>query len=238
MNKEFPQKKWWNFKETVKEFKEELIKIDRVTRVTAWWRQLRFRASVVIWNYKWTVWLWIGKAWEVIVAIEKAVRDAKKNLIKVNIINWTIAHNIEVKFKASRVMLHPASQWTWIIAGSSIRKILSLVGIKDVLAKRYWSNNPITNARATLKALSYLKNDTMGFCKKNDTIKIDEKNDNIKKENEINNFQENKLETNDNLVIKNKEKNTKEDKAVDKTKEIKKVNNKKPNKWSSIKDSK
>ena len=151
-----PQKKW-GFKEVNKEFKEELLWIDRVTRVTAGWRQLRFRASVIVWNEKWTVGLWIGKAWEVVVAIEKAVRDAKKNLIKFDIENWTIAHNISADFKAASVMLHPASPWTWIIAWGAVRKLISVSGIKDILAKRYGSTNPITNARATLKALTMLK---------------------------------------------------------------------------------
>ena len=149
--------KKWSFKEAPKEFTEVLLWIDRVTRVTAGWRQLRFRASVVIWNMKWTIGLWVGKAWEVVVAIEKAVRDAKKNLIKFEIDNWTIAHDIEAKFKAASVMLHPASEWTWIIAGWAIRKVLSVSGIKDILAKRYGSTNWITNALATIKALWMIK---------------------------------------------------------------------------------
>ena len=149
--------KKWSFKEAPKEFTEVLLWIDRVTRVTAGWRQLRFRASVVIWNMKWTIGLWVGKAWEVVVAIEKAVRDAKKNLIKFEIDNWTIAHDIEAKYKAASVMLHPASEWTWIIAGWAIRKVLSVSGIKDILAKRYGSTNWITNALATIKALWMIK---------------------------------------------------------------------------------
>lgn len=149
--------KKWSFKEAPKEFTEVLLWIDRVTRVTAGWRQLRFRASVVIWNMKWTIGLWVGKAWEVVVAIEKAVRDAKKNLIKFEIDNWTIAHDIEAKFKAASVMLHPASEWTWIIAGWAIRKVLSVSGIKDILAKRYGSTSWITNALATIKALWMIK---------------------------------------------------------------------------------
>lgn len=156
MSKEFSKKQQW-FKDAPKEFRVELLRIDRVTRVTAWWRQLRFRASVVIWDWKWKVWLGIWKAWEVVVAIEKAERDAKKNLIKFQIVNWTIAHSVSAKFKAASVMLHPASEWTWIIAWWSVRKILSVSWIKDVLAKRYWSTNPITNARATLKTLSLIK---------------------------------------------------------------------------------
>ncbi|MDD2487505.1 MAG: 30S ribosomal protein S5 [Candidatus Gracilibacteria bacterium] len=151
-----PQKKG-GFKEVNKEFKEELLGIDRVTRVTAGGRQLRFRASVIVGNEKGTVGLGIGKAGEVVVAIEKAVRDAKKNLIKFEIENGTIAHDITANFKAASIMLHPASPGTGIIAGGAVRKLISVSGIKDILAKRYGSTNPITNARATIKALSMLK---------------------------------------------------------------------------------
>lgn len=145
------------FTETKKEFEEVLLSIDKVTRVTAWGRQLRFRASVVIGDWKGRVGLWIGKAWEVVVAIEKAVRDAKKNLISFDIIEGTIAHEVKAKFKSSTIMLHPASEWTWIIAGWATRKLLSVSGIKNILAKRYGCTNPITNTRAALKAISSLK---------------------------------------------------------------------------------
>ena len=157
MTKEAPKK--WGFRDAApKEFREELLQIDRVTRVTAWGRQLRFRASVVIWDGKGRVGLGIGKAWEVVVAIEKAVRDAKKNIIKFQIIDWTIAHSITADFKAASVMIHPASTGTGIIAWGAVRKIISVSGIKDILAKRYGSTNAITNARATIKALSLIKN--------------------------------------------------------------------------------
>ena len=149
--------KKWGFKEANKEFKEELLRIDRVTRVTAWGRQLRFRASVIIWDNNWTVGLGIGKAWEVVVAIEKAVRDAKKNLVKFKIVEGTIAHNVTGDFKSASVMIHPASAGTGIIAWGAVRKIISVSWIKDILAKRYGCTNPITNARATLKALQMLK---------------------------------------------------------------------------------
>ncbi len=155
MRKEDPKKQ--GFKETVKEFKEELLRIDRVTRVTAWGRQLRFRASVVIWDGKWAVGLWLGKAWEVVVAIEKAVRDAKKNLVRFKIVDWTIAHNVTADFKSAKIMLHPASEGTWIIAWGAARKVISVSWVKYILAKRYGCTNPITNARATIKALSLLK---------------------------------------------------------------------------------
>lgn len=146
------------FQEVRKEFQEELLRIDRVTRVTAGGRQLRFRVSLVIGDGKGTVGLGIGKAGEVVVAIEKATRDAKKNLVRFEIHNGTIAHDVAVNFKAVSLLLHPADAGTGIIAGGSIRKVLAVAGIKDVLAKRHSaSKNPITAAHATIKALSSLK---------------------------------------------------------------------------------
>lgn len=142
-----------------KEFVEELLSIDRVTRVTAWWRQLSFRAVVVIWDKKWRVWVWAWKSSEVVDAISKAVNRAKKDIVKVPLINGTIPHEITVKFKSASVMIHPASEWIWIIAWWAVRKVLSVAWYKNILAKRYGSKNFLNNARATIKALSSLKLD-------------------------------------------------------------------------------
>lgn len=150
-------KRGGGFKEVQKEFQEELLGIDRVTRVTAGGRQLRFRASVVIGNGKGTIGFGMGKAGEVVVAIEKAVRDAKKNLVTFAIIDGTIAHDLTAHYKAANIFIHPASKGTGIIAGGSSRKIFAVSGIKDIIAKQRGGNNPITNARVTLKALSGLK---------------------------------------------------------------------------------
>lgn len=140
-----------------KEFREELLAIDRVTRVTSWGRQLRFRAVIVLGDGKGKVGLWTWKSWEVVDAIAKAVSDAKKNMVKVKIENWTVPYNVDAKFKSAKVMVHPASDWTWIIAWGSMRKVLSVAWYKDVLWKRYGSTNLINNARATLKALTSFK---------------------------------------------------------------------------------
>lgn len=140
-----------------KEYKEELLAIDRVTRVTSGWRQLRFRAVIVLWDGKWKVWLGTWKSWEVVDAIAKAVNDAKKNMIKVKIENGSVPYNIEAKYKSAKIMIHPASDWTWIIAGWAMRKVLSVAWFKDVLGKRYGSTNLINNARATIKALTSFK---------------------------------------------------------------------------------
>ncbi len=144
-------------REEDKEFKEELLAIDRVTRVTAGGRQIRFRASIVIGDGKGRVGLGIGKAGEVQVAIEKAIRDAKKNLITFPIVAGTIPHEVTGNYKASSLFLHPAHVGTGIIAGGSVRKIFAVSGIKDIIAKQHGAPNKITNARVAMKALASLK---------------------------------------------------------------------------------
>lgn len=139
------------------EFKEELLSIDRVTRVTAWGRQLRFRAVMLVGNWKWKVGLWTWKSWEVVDAIAKAINDAKKNIVDVSIDDWSVPHDLKVKYKSAVVMVHPASKWTWIIAWGASRKVLAVAWYSDVIAKRFGSSNLINNARATLKALTSFK---------------------------------------------------------------------------------
>ena len=141
----------------VNEFKEELLSVDRVTRVTAWGRQLRFRAVMLVWNWKWKIGLWTWKSWEVVTAIAKAVNDAKKNMVEVSIDGWSVPYNLKVKYKSAIVMIHPASKWTWIIAWWAARKVLDVAWYSDVISKRYGSTNIINNARATLKALTSFK---------------------------------------------------------------------------------
>lgn len=151
-------RKGGQFKEVQKEYKEELLEIARVTRVTAGGRQLRFRAAVVIGNEKGTVGLGTGKAGEVVVAIEKAFRDAKKNLVTFPIAGNTLPHDVVANYKATSVFLHPAHEGTGIIAGGAIRKLMFVSGLKDVIAKRQGGGNSLTSIRATLKALSMIKN--------------------------------------------------------------------------------
>jgi small subunit ribosomal protein S5 len=144
-------------REEEKEFKEEMLSVDRVTRVTAGGRQIRFRASVVIGDGKGRIGLGTGKSGEVQGAIEKAIRDAKKNLITFPIVGGTIPHDVQVTFKSSGLYIHPAHPGTGIIAGGAVRKIFAVSGIKDVIAKQHGAPNKITNARVTLKALASLK---------------------------------------------------------------------------------
>lgn len=141
----------------VKEFEEQVVQVDRVTRVVKGGRRLRFRATVVIGDKKGTVGYGIGKATEVQQAIQKAVSKAKKRLIKIPIYNGTIPHLVQVKFKASKVMMKPASVGTGIIAGGAVRQILELAGVHNILSKSLGSNNKINTSKATYKALLALR---------------------------------------------------------------------------------
>jgi small subunit ribosomal protein S5 len=99
-----------------------------------------------------------GKSGEVVTAIQKAINNAKKELVKVDICEGsTVSHEIKTKYKSAVIMLHPASEGTGLIAGGAIRKVLNVAGFKNVLAKRYGSTNLINNARATIKALTSMK---------------------------------------------------------------------------------
>lgn len=138
-------------------FEETIVDIGRVTKVVKGGRRFRFTALVVVGNKDGLVGYGFGKAKEVPDAIKKAVDDAFKNLIKVGIRGSTIAHQINYKFNASKVLLKPASEGTGVIAGGAARAVLELAGIKDILTKSLGSNNPINLVRATFGALDNLK---------------------------------------------------------------------------------
>jgi len=139
------------------EFEEVIVNIGRVTKVVKGGRRFRFTALVVIGNRKGVVGYGTGKAKEVPDAIKKAVDDAFKNLVKVNVKGSTIAHDIELKVGASRILLKPASEGTGVIAGGATRPVLELAGIKDILTKSLGSNNPNNLVRATVTALTKIK---------------------------------------------------------------------------------
>ena len=140
------------------EFEEVIVNIGRVTKVVKGGRRFRFTALVVVGNRNGLVGYVFGKSKEVPDAIKKAVDDAFKNIIDVKLKGSTISHDIEVKYDASRILLKPASEGTGVIAGGSVRPVLELAGIKDILTKSLGSNNSSNVVRATMKALSMLKN--------------------------------------------------------------------------------
>jgi small subunit ribosomal protein S5 len=144
--------------ENIEVFEEEVISIRRVTKVVKGGKNLRFSAAVVVGNKNGKVVLGKGKAREVPLAIKKAVVDAKKNLIDVPIMNDTIPYYTIGKFGAGRVVLRPASPGTGVIAGGSVRVIMELAGIKNILTKSLKSKNVLTVARATIEGLKDINN--------------------------------------------------------------------------------
>jgi len=143
------------FSET--ELKDRLVAVNRVTKVTKGGRTFGFAAIVVVGNEKGVVGHGLGKSKEVSEAVTKATEDAKKNLVKVPIIKGTIPHEQEGKFGGARVFLKPASQGTGVIAGGAMRAVLESAGVTDILAKSKGSSNPHNVVKATLDALSRLR---------------------------------------------------------------------------------
>jgi len=139
------------------ELKEKVVSINRVTKTTKGGRTFSFSALVVVGNDAGIVGHGLGKAKEVQEAITKGIDDAKKNLINVPIMHGTIPHEIFIKEGAAKIMLKPAAQGTGVIAGGSMRAVLESAGITDVLAKSLGSANPHNVVKATIKALSSLR---------------------------------------------------------------------------------
>ncbi|MFI3305791.1 MAG: 30S ribosomal protein S5 [Rikenellaceae bacterium] len=139
------------------ELKDKLVSIQRVTKVTKGGRTFTFSAIVVVGNENGVVGFGLGKAAEVTTAIAKGVEDAKKNLVKIPIINGTIPHKQEMRYSGSVVMIRPAAPGTGIIAGGAMRAVLESVGIKNVLAKSKGSSNPHNLVKATVGALCELR---------------------------------------------------------------------------------
>ena len=135
------------------EWKEQVIQIRRVTKVVKGGKKLSFRAIVIVGNKKGQVGVGCAKAAEVIIAIQKAIADGRKNLINVPIFKTTIPHPITGRSGAGAVMLRPASQGTGIIAGGAVRSVLELAGIENILSKSLGSKSPLNAANATLDAV-------------------------------------------------------------------------------------
>ena len=139
------------------ELKDRLVAINRVTKVTKGGRAFSFAAIVVVGNEDGIVGWGLGKASEVTAAIAKGVEAAKKNLIKVPVLKGTIPHQQIAKFGGAEVFLQPASQGTGVKAGGAMRAVLESVGITDVLAKSKGSSNPHNLVKATMEALSEMR---------------------------------------------------------------------------------
>tara|TARA_B110000046_G_scaffold111459_1_gene118674 strand:+ start:549 stop:1067 length:519 start_codon:yes stop_codon:yes gene_type:complete len=139
------------------ELKDRLVEVRRVTKVTKGGRAFGFSAVVVVGNENGVVGHGLGKAKEATSAIEKAIDDAKKNLIKVPIQNGTVPHEQLGRFGGAFIFLKPASHGTGVIAGGAMRAVLESVGVTDVLAKSKGSSNPANVVKATIEALTQLR---------------------------------------------------------------------------------
>ena len=143
------------------ELKERLVAVNRVTKVTKGGRTFTFAAIVVVGNEDGIVGWGLGKAGEVTAAIQKGTEAAKKNLIKVPVRKGTIPHEQLAKFGGAQVYLQPASHGTGVKAGGAMRAVLESVGVTDVLAKSKGSSNPHNLVKATIIALSGMRDANM-----------------------------------------------------------------------------
>jgi len=139
------------------ELKEKVVAINRVVKTTKGGRTFSFSALVVVGNENGVVGQGLGKAKEVQEAIAKGIDDAKKNLLKVPVMHGTIPHEQWAKQGAAKVLIKPAAHGAGVIAGGSMRAVLESAGVTDVLAKSLGSANPHNVVKATLKALSLLR---------------------------------------------------------------------------------
>lgn len=143
----------------IKEFEEKVIRISRVSKKTKGGNNVGFTALVVVGDRKGRVGVALGKANNVLSAIKKGVRKGKKQLISVPLVDGrTIAHMINIKFGASKIIMKPAPAGTGVIAGGSVRAVLELAGVRDVVAKTLGTNNKLTNVTNTFNALKLMKN--------------------------------------------------------------------------------
>ena len=143
-----PREKW----------NERVVQISRVTKVCKGGKKLSFRAIVIIGNEAGKVGVGVGRAEDVVTAITKGISDARNNVISIPLTrNKTIPHLTVGDYGACRALLKPASQGTGVIASSSIRTVLELAGIQNILAQQLGGNNILNNARATVVALQNLK---------------------------------------------------------------------------------
>ncbi|XP_021726471.1 30S ribosomal protein S5, chloroplastic [Chenopodium quinoa] len=139
-------------------FDENVVQVRRVTKVVKGGKHMRFRAVVVVGDKKGQVGVGVGKAKEVIAAVQKAATDARRNIITVPMTKYlTFPHRNEADYGAARVMLRPAAPGTGVIAGGAVRTVLEMAGVENALGKQLGSNNALNNARATILAVQTMR---------------------------------------------------------------------------------
>ena len=139
------------------DLKEKTINIARVSKTVKGGRKMKFAALVVVGDGNGVVGLGLGKSVDIMYAVNKAIEDAKKNLVRVTLKGTTIPHELVAEFGASTVVLKPAPEGTGVIAGGAVRDILELAGVKDIRTKALHSRNPQNLAQATLRGLASLR---------------------------------------------------------------------------------
>lgn len=160
-------------KEQDNNWEERVIQVKRVTKVVKGGKKLSFRAIIIIGNENGQVGVGIGKATDVIGAVKKGVTDAKKHIISVPLTKTnSIPHKINGIAGAAKVIMRPSAPGSGVIAGGSVRTVLELAGVKNILTKQLGSNNALNNARATVNALNNLR--TFKQTAKNRDIDIEQ----------------------------------------------------------------
>ena len=139
------------------EFIEKVVYLNRVSKTVKGGRVMKFSALVVVGDGKGTVGYGLGKAAEVSEAILKGITDAKKNMVKISLVDGTIPHDVQGVFGAGTVMLKPAPVGTGVIAGGAVRAVMEAVGIHNIVAKCLRSNNPQNVVKATMEGLKSLR---------------------------------------------------------------------------------
>ncbi|KRN03124.1 30S ribosomal protein S5 [Levilactobacillus senmaizukei DSM 21775 = NBRC 103853] len=139
------------------ELEDNVVAINRITKVVKGGRRLRFSALVIVGDKNGHVGFGTGKAQEVPEAIRKAVEAARKNLIEVPIVGTTIPHEVLGEYGGGKIMLKPAAEGSGVTAGGSVRSVMELAGVADVTSKRLGSNTPVNAVRATFAGLAELK---------------------------------------------------------------------------------
>lgn len=139
------------------EFDQKVVEVSRVTRVVAGGKRMRFRALVVIGDKKGRVGMGLRKGRDVSESVNKAVNQAKKNLVTLPLTNSTIPHEVKVKYKSSILVLRPAKPGTGVIAGGAVRQVAEMAGIKNMMSKMFGSSNKVNNVKAAFVAFRGMK---------------------------------------------------------------------------------